>query len=72
MIEALLDTVEWSEIKDGSPVDAGDGLPYATHQGVLWIGDRSLRCYRLSDGRAVFDADDVHEFFCPTPEAASE
>jgi hypothetical protein len=65
MIEALLDTVEWSEIKDGSPVDAGDGLPYATHQGVLWIGDRSLR-------RAVFDADDVHEFFCPTPEAASE
>jgi hypothetical protein len=46
---------------------AHDGLPpeglYATHSGVLTIGESELRVYQLSDGTRVFDTDDVQRFF---------
>ncbi len=40
-----------------------DGSLYATHSGVLEIGGVALKCYRLNDGSAVFDADDLARFF---------
>lgn len=55
-IEVLLQRVEWQPT--GAAQGSGD-LPYATHQGVLQIGDISLRCYRLNDGLALIDADDM-------------
>jgi hypothetical protein len=56
----MLDAVEWqATAAQPNP----DGLPYATHSGVLRIGEISLRCYRLNDGRAVFDADDIAAWF---------
>lgn len=36
------------------PEPAADGLPWATHQGQMTIGDLQLDCYVLSDGRRVF------------------
>lgn len=59
-IEMVLETVEWKAT--GATTD-DDGIPVATHEGVLEIGGHKLRCYRLSNGQAVFHADDVHEFF---------
>jgi hypothetical protein len=59
-IDAVLDTVERQAT--GAQPDGSD-LPHATHSGVLTLFGKTLRCYRLSDGRAVFDADDFRDFF---------
>ena len=61
-IDRLLDTVEWRECEGELPV-ADDGLPYATHKGILWIGGYPLECYQLSTGQRVFEAESVHRFF---------
>jgi hypothetical protein len=61
-IEKLLLAVEWLPV-DKPPPPSFSPLPFATHQGVLRIGDARLRCYRLNTGKTVFDADDVREFF---------
>ncbi len=60
-IEALLDTVAWK--KRPRPATSVDALPYVTHEGVLIIEDLRLRCYRLSNGQSVFNADDLNAFF---------
>jgi hypothetical protein len=59
-IDKLLEEVAWE------PTGAADseGLPYATHSGVFEFAGMKLRCYRLSDGRAVFNADDFKAAFC--------
>jgi hypothetical protein len=59
-VSTLLNSVEWTET-NATPGD--DGLPYATHSGVFEFAGHSLRCYRLSDGRAIFHADDFRAAF---------
>lgn len=59
-IEMMLDGVEWVEV---AAIENSDGLPHTTHEGVLEIAGHKLRCYRLSTGQAVLDADDVHALF---------
>lgn len=54
-----LSNVDWKPVEHAAA--AGDGLPYATHQGVFDLFGQELRCYRLSDGRAVIHADDMHQ-----------
>jgi hypothetical protein len=61
-IDRALDTVDWVECKGESPVD-DDGLPYATHEGVLKLGSIELKCYQLSNGQRVIDAADAERFF---------
>ena len=61
-IDRLLDAVGWRECKGAIPT-ADDGVPYATHEGVLWIGSGSLKCYKLSNGQRIFEAESVHRFF---------
>lgn len=61
--DAMMNTVEWKPIESDSALLVGDDLPYATHSGVLNLFGIDLKCFRLSDGRCVFDADDVHRFF---------
>ena len=60
-IDMLFDGVEWQSY-EGQAYEKSD-LPHATHYGVLTIADVKLRCYRLSTGECVFDADDVLAFF---------
>jgi hypothetical protein len=55
---------EWRALDQPAEVEGG---LYATHEGVWELGDYKLRCYRLSDGRAVIHADDVHAFFGEFP-----
>lgn len=63
-IDMMLDGLEWKEVPPPVVIDHGDGdVPYATHSGVLEIAGKSLRCYRLSNGQAVFHADDLNDFF---------
>ena len=58
-IPAFMESVEWTET-DSKTSD--DGMPYATHSGVMELMGHKLRCYRLNDGRAIFDADDFAAF----------
>jgi hypothetical protein len=61
-IDAMLDAVEWEEIP-GGPASWNDALPVATHEGVLRVMDFELKCYQLSNGMRVFDADDLARAF---------
>lgn len=60
-IDMMLDGVTWVECKGNLPAE--DGMPYATHEGVLEIMGFKFRCYRLNTGQAMFNADDVEAFF---------
>jgi hypothetical protein len=57
-IETLLEQVDWDEVNMDKKANPNN-LPFATHKGVLEIAGISLRCYRLNDGSAIFDADDI-------------
>lgn len=58
-IDIMMDAVAW----EPTGLTGGDGLPYATHSGVLHIMDKSLRCYRLNTGQAIIHADDMNALF---------
>ncbi len=57
---SILDSVKFTEVPP--PPEPGD-LPFVTHEGDLTIAGHCMRCYRLSDGRAIINADDMHAFF---------
>ena len=60
-IDITMDSIDWK------PVQVVDGLesdlPHVTHEGLMVIGDASLKCYTLSDGRRIIDMDDMNRFF---------
>ena len=58
-IESLLTNVDWVRTRNEPKGD----LPYATHEGVLKIGEIALRCYRLNTGQAIFNAEDFEALF---------
>lgn len=45
------------------PENLKEGQLWATHSGVLKLGEIELKCHILSNGQRVFDADDVKNFF---------
>lgn len=57
--EKLIDSVV-KPIEGAKPND--DGLPYATHEGVLDVDGIKLKCYILNNGQRVIDSDDVYSF----------
>lgn len=59
-IPAFLADVEW--IESPPPPEIIDALPHVTHSGVLELFGHKLRCFRLSNGQAVFEADDFEKF----------
>jgi hypothetical protein len=61
-IEMLLDGVEWKAAEPRTAATLDDDIPHATHEGVMDLFGHKLRCYRLSNGKAVFHADDLTEF----------
>ena len=61
-VEIFLDqNVEWTEVEP--PEDITGDIPYVVRSGVLRIGSDELRCYVLSNGQRIFDADDFGRFF---------
>jgi hypothetical protein len=60
-IDMMLNGVQWEASPKQEQTDPD--MPYATHSGILEISGFKLRCYRLNDGRAVFEAGDLTEFF---------
>lgn len=60
-IEMMLDGLTWVPVPD-SEIHEDGTYPYATHSGEMDFMGHKLRCYRLSDGRAVINADDLSAF----------
>ena len=67
-IDTMMDGVDWEEVSDMTP-GFHDGLPYVTHQGDLQIGEISLRCFQLNDGRRIFDTEDIERLLGVVPNA---
>jgi len=44
-------------------VPGDDGIPVSTHEGVFVLMGFQFRCYQLSNGQRVFNADDVEAFY---------
>lgn len=61
-LKTLIEQIPFVETNDHVNED-GDGLPFATHTGVMEIMGKKLRCYRLNTGQIVFNAEDVRDFF---------
>ena len=61
-VDLMLDAVDWQPL----PEFDGVGL-HATHEGHINFGELRLKCYVLSDGQRVFDADSMEEFFGARP-----
>lgn len=60
-IDLILDQIEWEELPPWDGLETGD--VYTTHEGNLRIAGADLRCYQLSDGKRVIDAEDFARFF---------
>ena len=58
MIPGFMNGVKWNEIHQPAVSDA---MPYATHSGEMEIMGVKMRCYRLSDGCAVFHEEDFEK-----------
>lgn len=61
-LETMLDTVAWKETPQPDCAEL-----HATHEGVLNIAGFNFRCYQLSDGQRVFDAEDIAPFLGNDP-----
>lgn len=59
-IDMILDGITWIAVE---PPDTYDDTPYVTHEGVLNIADKRLKCFTLSNGKRVIDAEDFENFF---------
>lgn len=59
-LDHLFANVDWRAAPE--PEAVIDSL-YATHEGVFELGGLQMRCYRLSNGQAIFNADDFEAFF---------
>lgn len=66
-MKGLLSSVEWKAIDRKPESRLQEGEIHATHEGLLEIYGAKFRCYRLSNGEDVFDADDVAAFFSSAP-----
>lgn len=54
-IEKLVDAVPLTPIEH--PVDSKDGIPYATHKGVIAFGDVVIDVFQLNTGERVLDGE---------------
>jgi len=63
-IPMFLNGVTWEAVPfDPEKVVVGEpGLPYVTHSGVFEMMGEKMRCFRLSNGQAVFEKEDFERF----------
>lgn len=63
MTMPILSMIDKIVTPNDKPKDLKEGDLWATHSGVLKIGECELKCHILSNGERVFDAEDVEKFF---------
>lgn len=69
MFEQMLNNLDWEDVTYEVPPDGK--IPYATHMGVIEVGDSALRVYQLSNGKRVIHCDDLEAFFLEAPSELS-
>ena len=62
-IEIILDAVEWKEMPDS--ISTGEQAPqlYATHEGIMTVGDFEFKVYQLNNGQRVIAKESMEAFF---------
>ena len=60
LIDRILDAVDWQE--NIPPEHPGD-IPWATHSGVMIIGNNRIKVHQLSNGMRVIDVEDLERLF---------
>lgn len=58
-IEQMMDSIAWEPTKRNED----DGMPYATHTGVFWIGCCALIFHQLNTGIRVIDERSLEALF---------
>ena len=61
-IERLIGNIPMTPIPQDAQGD-GEGLPFATHQGLLKIGEAELLVYQLNTGQRVIEQSSLAKFF---------
>jgi hypothetical protein len=61
MREDIFEALEWEALPRPSG-ESDDGVPYATHRGVITIMGAELECFQLSSGQRVFSAESLERF----------
>lgn len=54
--------LEWVDWLPTGANQADDEIPYATHYGILRLGNEEIRVYRLNTGETVIHHDDFLKF----------
>lgn len=62
-IEKMVNDVEMTPIVGNDRLEAEDTTIYATHTGILKIGDASFEVVQLSDGRRIITEESIVDFF---------
>ena len=58
--DQVLDRIDFQPLP--APDSVEDDLPYATHSGILKLGEASIKVFVLSNGRRVIDERDLRAF----------
>jgi len=58
--ESVLDAVDWNPV--ATLEKSRDGIPHATHEGILRIGGASIRVFQLNTGERVILPEDIRKF----------
>lgn len=62
-IDLALDQLEMEPLeKLAAPEELEDGLPYATHRGVLKIAGAEFEVFQLSNGQRVISKESLEKF----------
>ncbi len=59
-IEHMLDNLEYIPT-NGTPNE--DGLPYVTHEGLLKIGELSIKVHVLNTGKRIVSEEEIEKVF---------
>jgi hypothetical protein len=61
-IERLLDAVDWKPVERPA-TEPEDGVPYATHTGILHVMDFDFECVVLNTGLRIITAESLARYF---------
>ena len=62
LADRLLQSVNWLPLQNTQPA-TNDGIPVATHTGILKIGEHELECFQLSNGQRLISEESLSKFF---------
>ena len=58
--EQMLDTLDYTPTNDKPNKD---GLPYVTHEGILQLGEISIKVYVLNTGQRIIAEEEMEKVF---------